>query len=108
MQKITSLGDYEEIVLLAIAFLGERAYGVPIRQHIEDAGRKTSVGALYVTFERLETKGLVESWEGEATPQRGGRAKKYFRVTGVGHEALRHTEATRSRVRGLQLAGGAI
>ena len=108
MDPITHLGDYEEIVLLAIAFLGERAYGVPIRQRIEEAGRKTSVGALYVTFERLENKGLIESWEGEATPQRGGRAKKYFRVTGMGHEALRQTETTRMRVRGLQLAGGAI
>lgn len=108
MEQITQLGDYEEIVLLSIAFLGEGAYGVPIRQHIEAAGRKTSVGALYVTFERLENKGLIESWEGEATPQRGGRAKKYFRVTGAGHEALRQTEATRSRVRGLQLAGGVI
>lgn len=107
MEKIPHLGDYEEIVLLAIAGLGERAYGVPIRQRIEEAGRKTSVGALYVTFERLETKGLIESWEGEATPQRGGRAKKYFRVTGAGYDALRQSEVTRSRVRGLQLAGGA-
>lgn len=108
MDQIPHLGDYEEIVLLAIAGFSERAYGVPIRQRIEEAGRKTSVGALYVTFERLETKGLIESWEGEATPQRGGRAKKYFRVTGAGHDALRQSEATRSRMRGLQLAGGAI
>lgn len=101
------LGDFEEVVLLAILALGENAYGVPIRSRLEDAGRKTSVGALYVTFDRLETKGLVESWEGEATPQRGGRAKKYFRVTGAGHDALCQTEATRMKLRaGLQLAGG--
>lgn len=102
------LGDFEEVVLLAILALGENAYGVPIRARLEDAGRKTSVGALYVTFDRLETKGLIESWEGESTPQRGGRAKKYFRVTGTGHDALRQTEATRAKLRGgLQLAGGA-
>ena len=101
------IGDFEELVLLAIARLGEEAYGVPIRARIEAAGRKTSVGALYVTFDRLETKGLVESWEGEATPQRGGRAKKYFRLTGAGQEALRQSEATRANLRGLQLSGGA-
>jgi PadR family transcriptional regulator PadR len=101
------LGDFEEVVLLAILALGENAYGVPIRARLEDAGRKTSVGALYVTFDRLETKGLVESWEGEATPQRGGRAKKYFRVTGAGQDALRQTEATRVQLRGgLRLVGG--
>lgn len=101
-----NLGDFEEVVLLAILALGENAYGVPIRARLEEAGRKTSVGALYVTFDRLETKGLVESWEGEATPQRGGRAKKYFRVTGAGQDALGATEATRMKLRvGLQLVG---
>lgn len=103
-----NLGDFEEVVLLAIAGLSDNAYGVPIRARLEDAGRKTSVGALYVTLDRLETKGLIESWEGEATPQRGGRAKKYFRVTGAGHDALRQTEATRMKLRGLKLAGGMI
>ncbi len=102
------LGDFEEVILLAIASLGEGAYGVPIRARIEEAGRRTSVGALYVTFDRLEAKGLIESWEGESTPQRGGRAKKYFRVTGAGQDALRATEATRAKLRGgLQLARGA-
>lgn len=102
------LGDFEEVVLLAILAVDENAYGVPIRARIEEAGRKTSVGALYVTLDRLQDKGFVESWEGEATPQRGGRAKKYFRVTGTGRDALRATEATRAKLRGgLHLAGGA-
>ena len=101
-----NLGDFEEVVLLAIAGLSDNAYGVPIRARLEDAGRKTSVGALYVTLDRLQTKGLIESWEGQATPQRGGRAKKYFRVTSAGHDALQQTEATRMKLRGLKLAGG--
>lgn len=100
------LGDFEEVILLAISGLGENAYGVTIRARIEEAGRKTSVGALYVTFDRLEQKGLVESWQGEATAQRGGRAKRYFRLTGVGQLALSNAEATRVKLRGLRLAGG--
>lgn len=101
------LGDFEEVVLLAILAVDENAYGVPIRARIEEAGRKTSVGALYVTLDRLQDKGFVESWEGEATPQRGGRAKKYFRVTGTGRDAINQTEATRANLRGLRLTGGA-
>lgn len=102
------LGDFEEVILLAISSLGDKAYGVPIRARIEEAGRKTSVGALYLTFDRLEQKGLVESWQGEATAQRGGRAKRYFRLTGAGQLALSSAEATRANLRGLRLVGGAM
>jgi len=69
--------------------LGKDAYGVPIRREIADrAGRQVTVGALYATSDRLEAKGLVYSWFGDPTPQRGGRSRPYFEVLPVGLEAL--------------------
>ena len=83
------LGEFEQIVLLAVLRLGEKAYGVPIRAEIENrAGRKVSVGALYATLDRLEAKGLVHSWFADATAQRGGRSKRYFKLLPAGVEAL--------------------
>ena len=79
------LGEFEYLLLTAAARLGEGAYGAAIRQEIEGAtGRRCSIGALYTTLDRLETKGLVKTWMGEATPQRGGRAKRIVRVTAKG------------------------
>src|SRR5690349_13649977 len=81
--EMLSLGEFEEIVLLAVRHLGSNAYGVPIRQAVEEArGRTTSIGAVYTTLERLEQKGMVSSALGEATPQRGGRAKRYYHLEG--------------------------
>ena len=75
-------------LLTAAARLGEDAYGAAIRQEIEEAtGRRCSIGALYTTLDRLETKGLVKTWMGEATAQRGGRAKRMVRVTAKGVDA---------------------
>ena len=83
------LGEFEQIVLLAILRLGEKAYGVRIRAEIENrAGRKVSVGALYATLDRLEAKGLVHSWFADATAQRGGRSKRYFKLLPAGVRAL--------------------
>ena len=79
------LGEFEYLLLTAAERLGEEAYGAAIRQEIETiTGRRCSIGALYTTMERLEGKGLLETWMGEATPQRGGRAKRMVRVTGEG------------------------
>jgi DNA-binding PadR family transcriptional regulator len=79
------LGEFEYLLLSASARLGDNAYGAAIRQEIERAtGRRCSVGALYTTLDRLEEKGLVETWMGEATPQRGGRSKRMVRVTAKG------------------------
>lgn len=90
------IGEFEELVLLAILKLGEGAYGVPIREALEEAtGRTISVGALYATLNRLEEKGLISARAGEATPERGGRAKRYFRVEGGGVRALREAETAR-------------
>ena len=79
------LGEFEYLLLTAAARLGESAYGAAIREEIEAAtGKPCSIGALYTTLDRLEAKGLVKTWMGEATPQRGGRAKRMVRVSAKG------------------------
>lgn len=76
------LGEFEYLLLTATARLGDNAYGAAIRLEIEgSAGHRCSIGALYTTLGRLEAKGMVETWMGESTPQRGGRAKRMVRVT---------------------------
>ena len=108
-----TLGTFEEYVLFAVLRLGEQAYGAKIRQTVEEATeRSVSVGAIYATLDRLERKGFIRSWQGEATPERGGRAKRYFRVEGSGVQALNETRATRNRLTegvdfGLDPIGGA-
>ena len=83
------LGEFEYLMLTAVARLGEGAYGVTIREEIEDAtGRPCSLGALYTTIERLESKGLVKTSMGDPTPQRGGRPKRFVEVTPAGVRAL--------------------
>jgi PadR family transcriptional regulator PadR len=82
------LGEFEYLLLTAAARLGDDAYGAAIREAIEAAtGRRCSIGALYTTLDRLEKKGLLKTWMGEATPQRGGRAKRMVRVTAKGVQA---------------------
>lgn len=93
MSKGEYLGEFEQIVLLAVARLGESGYGATVRREIERrAGRSVSLGAVYATLSRLEEKGFLASWQGEATHRRGGRAKRHFRLSPTGVEAL---EATR-------------
>jgi PadR family transcriptional regulator, regulatory protein PadR len=82
------LGEFEYLMLSAVARLGEEAYGLAIRQEIEDAtGRSCSLGALYTTLDRLEAKDLIKTWMGDPTPQRGGRPKRMVRVTAKGERA---------------------
>jgi PadR family transcriptional regulator PadR len=89
------LGEFEHIVLLAAVRLGDKAYGVPIRQDItKRTGRELTVGALYATLERLERKGFLTSSMGDPSPERGGRSKRYFRVTVAGRRALRESRET--------------
>lgn len=93
------LGHFEEIVLLAVLRLAENAYGAKIRQTVAEALKKdVSIGAVYATLDRLERKGYLKSWQGEATPERGGRAKRYFRVEGAGVQALNDTNVARNRL----------
>jgi len=84
-----SLGEFEQIVLLATVRLADNAYGVPIRHEIEKrAKRAVSIGALYSTLDRLEAKGFVSSWFSDPTAERGGRSRRYFRVEPAGLKAL--------------------
>lgn len=88
------IGEFEHMVLLAIMQLGDSAYGVAIMDELEKrAGRTTSRGATYMTLDRMESKGLIRSRMGEPTAERGGRAKRLFRVTPAGTEAVRRSRA---------------
>lgn len=82
------LGEFEYLLIAAAVRLGDDAYGARIRQEIEDTtGRRCSIGALYTTLDRLEEKGYLKTWMGEATPQRGGRAKRMVRISAKGVQA---------------------
>lgn len=103
------LGEFELMVLLALMRLGDEAYGVPISREIEQrSGREVSLGSVYTALERLEEKGLVASRLGDPTAERGGRAKRYFRVTESGLREVRQTQrALVSLWKGLpELKGG--
>jgi PadR family transcriptional regulator PadR len=108
MTQPLSLGEFEQVVLLAIMRVGENAYGVTIRTEIAVCtGREPAPGALYTTLDRMESKGLVQSTLGDPTPQRGGRAKRYFIVTKKGRAALTSAQLSyQSLLRGLGLLGG--
>ena len=89
MPKGDAIGGFEQLVLLALAHLGEDAYGVSIRKEIAArTGRDVNIGAVYATLDRLEGKGMAVSMIGEPTAERGGRAKRLFRLTGEGRAAL--------------------
>ena len=93
MKDRSYLGEFELMILLAILHLGEEAYGVPISRELEaHRGRGVSVGSVYAALERLEAKGLVESSLGDPTPERGGKAKRFFKMT---KEGLRQVHETR-------------
>jgi len=99
MGKHQYLGTFELAVMLALIRLGDNAYGIPISREIETrGGRRATLGSIYATLERLETKGLVSSEIGEPTPERGGRAKKYFRVTAKGLRETRETQRALKRL----------
>ena len=83
-----ALGEFEYLLLTAASRLGDEAYGAAIREELEQtAGRSCSLGAIYTTLDRLEKKALIKTWMGNATPQRGGRAKRMVRVTAKGARA---------------------
>jgi PadR family transcriptional regulator PadR len=105
MSSNSSLGEFEQIVLLTILRLGDSAYGVSIRNEMETcAGRKATPGALYTTLERLEQKGLLTARSGEPTPERGGRAKRFYKVTKEGRNRLAAAQSAFQRLlRGLTL-----
>lgn len=107
MSRRDYLGEFEHIVVLALMRLGDRAYGVTVRQEIAARiGRDVSVGAIYATLDRLEAKGYVTSRLGEPTAERGGRSKRFLRVTAKGVSAVNRTRhALLSMSEGLRLTG---
>ncbi|HEX6100159.1 MAG TPA: helix-turn-helix transcriptional regulator [Thermoanaerobaculia bacterium] len=91
-RPIRPLGEFECAVLLAVSRLGDGAYGIAIRADLEaHLGRPVSIGSIYTTLERLRAKGMVSARFGDPTPERGGRAKKFFAVEARGTEALDYT-----------------
>ena len=111
MAKGEALGEFEYLVLLAVLRLDTEAYGMRVRREIaERTDRDVTIGAVYATLDRLETKRLIEGTLSEPTPERGGRAKRTFHVTGAGAEALnRSRRESESMLEGLvfPLPGGA-
>jgi DNA-binding PadR family transcriptional regulator len=97
------IGEFEELVLLAILSQGDNAYGMTILQALKSAtDRSIAIGSLYTTLSRLEEKGLVESWAGDPTPERGGRAKRHYRVKGSAQMLLRQADQARQRLLNLE------
>ena len=104
--KDSALGDFEATVLASLLNLGGTSYGVPIREEVEAAeGRLITIGALYITLDRMEKKGYVRSWESDPTPERGGRSKRFYILEGSGEAALRAKQEEYSR-RANRLAEG--
>jgi DNA-binding PadR family transcriptional regulator len=87
------LGEFEQQVLAAVLLLGENAYGTTIHEKVEEMRPRimTSIGAVYTTLDRLEKKGLVNSWYSDPSPERGGRSRRYFEIEGAGERALRES-----------------
>ena len=100
MPKGNYLGDFEQLVMLALMRLGPGAYGMTVRRELEEiADRRVSLGAIYATLDRLEGKGLVTSLLGGPGPERRGRAKRFFKVKAPGVQALRSSLASTDRMR---------
>ncbi len=99
MGKSDSLGEFEQVALLALIRLRADAYGARIRREIaERIGRDVSLGAIYTTLERLERKGFVSSARGAPTPERGGRAKRFYKIAAPGVRALQRSRETMDRM----------
>ena len=97
----SGLGSFELATMMALLRLKENAYGVKIRQELEKLLEKNvAIGAVYTTLARLEDKGLVSSFTGDPTPERGGRAKRFYRVEASGQRALSATLEAQDRLRG--------
>ena len=99
MGEHSYLGEFELMLLLTIIRLGDEAYGVPLSRALAlQRGREVSVGSVYAALDRLEAKGFVTSYLGESTPERGGRAKRYFRVTRQGLRVVQETRRVLSKL----------
>ena len=99
MTRSTALNDVEQFVLLALLRLGDKAYGVPIRAEIEErANRAISMAAVYAALDRMQRSGLIEAQLSEPRPERGGRARKHFRLRAAGVRALEDARDSMARM----------
>jgi len=99
MAKGEYLGEFEHVVLLTVLRLGDGTYGAMVRAEIERVtDRSPAIGAVHATLERLERKGLVSSWIGEPTAERGGKAKRHFKIEAAGVTALKNARKTLDRL----------
>ena len=97
--KKYQLGEFEEIVILTIGILNNQAYSVAIKDEIESrVSRRVSMGALHTALKRLEDKGYLKSFAGEATEERAGRPKRYFEITAMGKKAMLYARTTREEL----------
>src|ERR1700720_2932310 len=100
MSRVRPLGQFEQLVLAAILKLRTDAYGVTIHASVAELAepKRVSLGAVYVTLDRLEDKGLLASWLSDPTPERGGRAKRFYRLEALGEQALQESAVTIRRM----------
>jgi DNA-binding PadR family transcriptional regulator len=100
MDEPTRLNEFEEILLLVVARLGGDAHGVLMRQALKEVARRTvSVGTIYASLDRLESRGMVSQRPGAPSSERGGRAATYYTIAEEGERALREADETRARLR---------
>jgi PadR family transcriptional regulator len=99
MTASETLGTFQQLAMLAVLRVGEDAHGARLQEELErQADRRVTISTVYVTLDRLEGKGLVRSWKGDATPVRGGKARRYYEVTPRGLEALRESRQMLERM----------
>jgi PadR family transcriptional regulator PadR len=97
--KNFQLGEFEEVVMLTVGILNNVAYSVAIKDEIESRlSRSVSMGALHTALKRLEDKGYLKSFAGEATEDRAGRPKRYFEITALGKKAIQYAKSTREEL----------
>lgn len=110
MASNDTLGTFEQAILTSVLLLGENAYGATIHEKVEElAEGSKSIGSVYTALDRLEQKGYVRSWFGDPTPERGGRAKRYFEITGVGQRVLKASmKVAGNMIAGLKEIGGVV
>ncbi len=110
MAKGDNLGEFELLILAALMMLGQNAYGMTVHEQVEKLAegiRSVSLGACYTTLDRLEQKGYVKSWFSDPTPERGGRTKRFFEITGTGELAMKASlKLSRNVLTGLDAVGG--
>lgn len=96
--KKYQLGEFEELVIMTVGILNNEAYGVSIQNEMQSRlGRAISIGAIHAALTRMEDKGYLKSYVGEATPDRAGRPKRFFEITALGKKALTHSKTTREQ-----------